>query len=46
MSLYNMSKHFPKTYECSGENIKVESNLSNYATKADLREQQALINQI
>ena len=38
MSLYNMSKHFPKTYERSGENIKVESNLSNYATKADLRE--------
>ena len=31
-----MSEYFPKT-KCSGANVKVELDLSNYATKADLR---------
>ena len=32
-----MSQQFPKPYQCAGENIKVELNLPNYATKDDLR---------
>ena len=31
-----MSEYFPKT-KCLGANVKVELDLSNYATKADLR---------
>ena len=34
MSLYKMSQYFPKRFEYSGGNIKVELNLSNYARKA------------
>ena len=30
-----MSQYFPKPYECSGGNIKVELDLSNYVTKND-----------
>ena len=31
-----MSKHFPKPYEPLGGYVKVELDLSNYATKAGL----------
>ena len=36
-TLYKMSKYFPKPYDCFGENVKVELDLSNYATKTDLK---------
>ena len=32
-----MSQYFPP-YNISGENIKVESDLSNYATKKDIKD--------
>ena len=32
-----MSQHFPKLFRTSGENIKVKVDLSNYATKTDLK---------
>ena len=32
-----MRQYFPKTFERSGENVKVELDLSNYATKTDLK---------
>ena len=32
-----MSQYFPKSYECSGGNVKVELNLSNFATKEDFK---------
>ena len=32
-----MSQHFPKPYEPFGGDINVKVNLSNYATKADLK---------
>ena len=32
-----MSQYFPKTYESFGGNINVEVDLSNYATKADIK---------
>ena len=32
-----MSKDFPKPFRSFGGNIKVEVDLSNYATKADLK---------
>ena len=32
-----MSQYFPKPYERFGENVKVELDLSNHATKADLK---------
>ena len=32
-----MVLYFPKTYEAFGGNINVKVDLSNYATKADLR---------
>ena len=32
-----MSQNFPKPYEPFGEDINVEVNLSNYATKTDLK---------
>ena len=31
-----MSQYFPKRYEGSGGNVKVELDFSNYATKSDL----------
>ena len=31
-----MSQYFLQSYECSGGNVKVELNISPYATKADL----------
>ena len=32
-----MSQYFPRPYERSIRNVKVELDLSNYATKADLK---------
>ena len=32
-----MSKYFPKQYKSFGRNIKVKVDLSNYATKADVK---------
>ena len=32
-----MSQYFPKPYEQFGGDINVKVNLSNYATKADIR---------
>ena len=32
-----MSQHFPKPYEVSGGNINIKEDLSNYATKDDLK---------
>ena len=32
-----MSQYFPKPYELFGENINVKIDLSNYATKTDLK---------
>ena len=32
-----MSQHFPKPYEPSGGDINVKNDLSNYATKADIK---------
>ena len=29
-----MSQYFPRPYDCFGKNVKVELDLSNYATKA------------
>ena len=40
-----MGEYFPKPYERSRKNIKVELDIPNYATKADLKKQQVLINQ-
>ena len=37
MSLYKMSQYFPKSYECSSGNVKVELDLCNFPTKADLK---------
>ena len=38
-----MSQYFPKPYRSFGGNINVKVNLSNYATKSDLKMQQELI---
>ena len=35
--LYEMSQYFPKPYEPFGEDINVKVDLSNYATKADIK---------
>ena len=35
--LYKMSKYFPKPYEPFGGDINVKVDLSNYATKADIK---------
>ena len=35
--LYKMSQYFPKPYESFGRGINVKINLSNYATKADIK---------
>ena len=32
-----MSRHFPKLYEPLGGDINVKVDLSNYATKADIK---------
>ena len=32
-----MSKYFPKLYKPFGKNINVKVDLSNYATKADIK---------
>ena len=32
-----MSQHFPKPYEPFGRNVNVKVNLSNYATKRDIK---------
>ena len=32
-----MSQHFPKSFRSFGRNIKVKVDLSNYATKTDLK---------
>ena len=35
-TLRKIGQYFPKPYNCFGENVKVELDLSNYATKAGL----------
>ena len=35
--LYKMSQYFPELYESFGRNAKFEWDLSNYATKVDLK---------
>ena len=35
--LYKMSQYFPKPYEPFGRDINVTVDLSNYATKADIK---------
>ena len=37
ISLYKMSQYFPKLYEPFGGDINVKVDLSNYATKADIK---------
>ena len=32
-----MSQYFPKTYESNGGDIDVQVDLSNYATKTDIK---------
>ena len=34
---YKMSQYFPKSYEPFGGDINVKVDLSNYATKADIK---------
>ena len=41
--LYKMSQCFPKPYETFGGDINVKVDLSNYATKTDLKKQQESI---
>ena len=36
-ALYNMSQYFPKPFKNFGGDINVKPNLSNYATKIDLK---------
>ena len=36
-TLYKMRQYFPKPYKNFGGNVKVELELSNYATKTDLK---------
>ena len=36
-SSYKMSQHFPKPYEPFGGDINVKVDISNYATKADIK---------
>ena len=36
-TLYKMSQYFPKPYEPSGEDINVTVDLSNHATKDDIK---------
>ena len=37
MPFYKISQFFPRPYEHSGGNIKVELEFSSYGTKADLK---------
>ena len=32
-----MSKYFPKSFRSSGRNVNVKVDLSNYATKTDIK---------
>ena len=41
-----MSQYFPKRYEPFGGDINVKVNLSNNATKSDLKMQQVLVHHI
>ena len=41
-----MSQYFPKPYEPFGGDINVKVDLSNYAMKTDLKNQQMLIHHI
>ena len=41
-----MSQYFPKPFRSFGGNINVKVDLSNYATKTDLKMQHTLILQI
>ena len=36
-TLYQMSQYFPEPYKSFGRNINVKVDLSNYATKTDLK---------
>ena len=36
-TLYKMSQQLPKPRKCFGGNVNVQVNLSNYATKSDLK---------
>ena len=36
-TLYKMSQYFPKPYELFGGDINVNVDISNYATKADVK---------
>ena len=36
-TLYKMSQYFPKPYEPFGGDINVKVDLSNYATKSDIK---------
>ena len=36
-TLYKMSQYFPKAYEPFGGDINVKADLSNYATKTDIK---------
>ena len=36
-TLYKMSQYFPNPFKIFGGNINVKLNLSNYATKTDLK---------
>lgn len=40
-----MSQYFHKQCSCFGETVKIEWDLSNYASKSDVKLQQALIHQ-
>ena len=40
-----MSQYFHKRYSCFGGTVKIEWDLSNYATKSDVKLQQVLIHQ-
>ena len=37
LSSYKMSQYFPKPFGSFGRNINVKVDLSNYATKADIK---------
>ena len=37
LSSYKMSQYFPKPFGSFGRNINVKVNLSNYVTKADIK---------
>ena len=36
-TLYKMRQYFPKPYKNFGGNVKIELELSNYATKTDFK---------